>query len=326
MTSQQFIHGIKENAQKLQKHIVYPDATDPRAIEAARIVTDKKIARISLIGNREVMQSIASSKSISLEGIGIVEPRQSPMFIDFTQTFYERRKHKGVSLTEADEQMKHPLYFGAMMVNKGFADGSVAGSISTTGDVIRAGLLCIGMKEGINTVSSFFFILFPDKIYAFADGAVLPDPTAAQLADIAITTAMNYQTLVGDEPRVALLSFSTKGSAEHSLVEKVRTATGIAKQKRPDLKIDGELQLDAAIVSTIAKRKAPDSSIAGEANVLIFPDLNAGNIGYKMAQRLAGAEAIGPIVQGLAKPAFDLSRGCSVDDIVTVTALNAVMG
>ena len=326
MNAQQFLQNITARAQALRRHIVYPDALDPRVLQAARTITDKSIADISLIGSVEKIRATAEEQSISLDGIQILDPQHSAHFPSFAERLYERRKHKGMTREDAEAQMLHPLYFGAMMVGSGNADGSVAGSLSTTGDVIRAALLCIGTQEGISSVSSFFFMLFPEKVYAFADCAVLPDPSPEQLADIAITTALNYTQLMNEPARVAMLSFSTKGSAEHPLVEKVQRATAIAREKRPDLAIDGELQFDAAVIPSIGKKKAPQSAIAGSANVFIFPDLNAGNIGYKMAQRLGGAEAIGPIVQGLRKPAFDLSRGCSVDDIVTVTAFNAVMG
>jgi phosphate acetyltransferase len=222
--------------------------------------------------------------------------------------------------------MTNPLFFGSMMVREGLADGSVAGSISTTGDVLRAAIQVIGLAENITVVSSFFMMIFPQQLFSFADCAVVPNPTPEQLADIGASTADNHKRLTGEQARVAMLSFSTKGSATHEHVEKVQQATAIIKKKRPDLLVDGEMQLDAAIVPKVGQSKAPGSPIAGKANVLVFPDLDAGNIGYKLAQRLAGAEAIGPVVQGLRKPAFDLSRGCSVNDIVSVAAINAVVG
>jgi len=320
------IDDIKTKARQLKKHIVLPDAMDERAIQAARIIVDEKIAAISLIGSEEAIRSKAQHLNVSLEDIHIVDPEKSEKLSDFVQTYFNLRKAKGMQQEQAQTALKQPLFFGAMMVREGLADGSVAGSISTTGDVLRAGIQIVGLPEGITVVSSFFLMIFPKVIYSFADCAVVPDPTSEQLADIAISTAENHRKLTGEEPRVALLSFSTKGSASHALVEKVQKATLLVKQKNTNLVVDGELQLDAAIVPSVSSKKAPGSPIAGKANVLVFPDLNAGNIGYKLTQRLAGAEAVGPIIQGLKKPCYDLSRGCSVNDIVSVVAINSVAG
>ncbi|HOV99138.1 MAG TPA: phosphate acetyltransferase [Bacteroidota bacterium] len=320
------IADIKQKAKSLKKHILLPDATDERAIQAARIITDEKIATITLVGPQTEILTKAKNLGVALDGINIVDPEESKDLESFIKIYYELRKSKGMTYEEASKIMRRSLFFAAMMVREDLADGSVAGSLSATSDVLRAGIQIIGMPPEISVVSSFFLIVFPEKVYTFSDSGVVPDPTVEQLADIAISASGNHRRLTGEDPRIAMLSFSTKGSASHPKVEKVQKATALVKQKRPDLIVDGELQLDAAIVPEVAQRKAPGSPVEGKANVLIFPDLDAGNISYKLAQRMAGADAYGPIVQGLKKPFFDLSRGCSADDIVTVTAINVVAG
>jgi phosphate acetyltransferase len=320
------LEEIKEKAKKNKKHILLPDAIDDRAIQASRIIVDEGIANVSLVGNEAQIREKAEKLNVKLNGVFIVDPEKHSKLQDFTNEFYNLRKAKGMTIVEAGNVMKDPLFYAAMMIREKMADGSVAGSISTTGAVLKAAIQAIGMAEGISIVSSFFLMVLPEKLYAFADCAVVPNPDHNQLADIAISTAINFRKLTGEEPRVAMLSFSTKGSAKHELVDKVVKATEIVRKKQPDLLVDGELQLDSAIVPKVASQKCPNSPLKGEANVLIFPDLQAANIGYKLTQRLAKADAVGPVIQGLKQPAFDLSRGCSVSDIVNVVAINSVMG
>ncbi len=319
------MESIKEKASVRKKAIVLPESHDERVLRAAEILTKNGICGVITLGDENKIREDAQNYGVELQGVRIIDPVKSETLSDFANMFYNLRKHKGVTIEDAREIMKRDLFFGSMMVGQGMADGSVAGSVASTGDVLKAAFQCVGMPEGISIVSSFFLMIFPEKVYSFADCAVVPNPDASQLADIAVTTADNHKKLTGEEPYVAMLSFSTMGSAKHELVDKVVEATKIAKEKRPDLNIDGEMQFDAAIIDKIGKKKAPESTVAGRANVLVFPDLQAGNIGYKIAQRLGGAEAVGPVVQGLKKPLFDLSRGCSVDDIVNTSAISALM-
>ncbi len=325
MSDLELLKQIREKAKTRKKTVVLPESHDERVLKAAEIIVKENLASVITIGNEEEIRAKARELGVNLAGVRIIEPEKSDKFNDFANYFYNLRKHKGITYEQAKETMKKDLFFGAMLVRENFADASVAGSTASTGDVLRAAFQVVGMREDVSIVSSFFLMVFPDRTFSFADSAVVPAPTSEQLADIAITTAENHKILTGEEAYVAMLSFSTKGSAKHESVDKVIEATKLAKEKRPDLHIDGELQFDAAIVDSVGRRKAPDSEVAGRANVLIFPDLNAGNIGYKIAQRLGGAEAVGPIVQGLKKPLFDLSRGCSVEDIVNTAAIACLM-
>ncbi|MBI5266292.1 MAG: phosphate acetyltransferase [candidate division Zixibacteria bacterium] len=326
------ISHIKEKAKAKQRRVVLPEGTEPRMIEAtAKLLAEKIVAGVTLLGDEQEVGNLLKRYNVSRTGVEIINPAGASDLSSFVEEFMELRKAKGITKPMALEAMQSPLYYGAMMVRRDLADASVAGAISTTGDVLRAAIQTIGLAPGINTVSSSFIMTMPEyrgvrnKVFMFADCAVLPNPTAEQLASIAVSTAWTMATLVGEEPRIAMLSFSTKGSASHADVEKVVAALEILKRTHPALKIDGEFQVDAAIVPEVAKKKAPGSAIAGDANVLIFPDLDAGNIGYKLTQRLANATATGPIIQGLAKPANDLSRGCSVNDIVDVVAIATLL-
>lgn len=321
---------LLEAAKADRKKIVLPEGSEERTIKAAFYIQREKLAFPILIGNKEEILNKASSFDIDLSGIEIVDPEKSERLNAYIEAFYELRKNKGMTIGKAEKIVRDPLYFGTMMVKLDDADGMVSGAIHTTGDLLRPGLQIIKTAPGVSVVSSFFIMEVPNSEYGedgmllFSDCAVNPCPSEDQLAAIAIATAETAKNLCKMEPRVAMLSFSTMGSADNDLVTKVRNATTKAKEERPDLLIDGELQLDSAIVREVADQKAPESKVAGNANVLIFPDLQAGNIGYKLVQRFAKANAIGPICQGFAKPINDLSRGCSYEDIVKVVAITAV--
>lgn len=321
----EFLQSILEKASKRRKTIILPESSDERVLKAAEVLTKKNIVSVITLGKEETIRADAEKLGIDLSGVRIIDQEKSDKLGDFTNIYYNLRKKKGITIEQARETLKRNLFFAAMMVKEGMADGSVSGSISSTGDVMRAGIQCIGMPEGISIVSSFFLMVKPEKVFSFADCAVVPNPDAKQLADIAISTADNHKKLTDEEPYIAMLSFSTKGSAQHEHVDKVIEATKLIKEKRQDLKVDGELQFDAAVIDSVGTRKAPGSDVAGIANVLIFPDLDAGNIAYKIAQRWGKAEAVGPMVQGLKKPFFDLSRGCSVEDIVNTAAICTLM-
>ncbi|CDI49329.1 phosphate acetyltransferase [Clostridium tetani] len=321
---------IWAKAKANKKKIVLPEGEEERNIEACSKIIENAIADVVLVGNPERIKKIANKLGVNVDGAEIVDPETSDKTADYAKALYELRKHKGVTIEKAEKIIRDPLYFGTMMVQKNDVNGMVSGAIHTTGDLLRPGLQIVKTAPGTSVVSSSFIMMVPgskfgnEGLLLFADCAVNPNPTAEDLASIAISTAETAKNLCGLDPKVALLSFSTQGSASHDLVDKVVTATKLAKEKRPDLAIDGELQLDAAIVKSVADLKAPNSKVAGKANVLVFPDLQAGNIGYKLVQRFANAEAIGPITQGFAKPINDLSRGCTSDDIVNVVAVTAV--
>lgn len=320
-----FINDIKTKAKLLKKTVAFPDAEDVRTLSAAIALKDEGIAKPVLVGNNEKIIALAQDNGLDIAGIEILDPEQSQFLQKFAGLLYEKRKVKGMTEQEALEYVKQPIYFAGYLLETDIVDVVVGGNVSATGDIIRAAIYTVGVAPGISIVSSYFIMAKDEKLLCFADCAVNPDPDEKQLADIAISSAMNFQSVAGVEPKIAMLSFSTKGSAEHPLVDKVVNATNIVKEKAPDLLVDGEMQVDAALVESIGERKCKDSPVAGKANVLVFPDLNAGNIGYKLTQRLAGFDAVGPIVQGLAKPYCDLSRGCSVDDMINVAAICCLM-
>ncbi len=323
-----FLDKIKQLARSDKKTIVLPEALDIRTLQATEEILKDDLANIILIGNKAEIDNVANGLNISKATI--IDPASYDKIDEMADILVEVRKSKGLTKEEAFDLLKKPLFFGVTLVKMDLADGMVAGAVNSTADVLRPALQIIKTSEGTNVVSTFFLMVVPDceygenGIFAFADCGLNQNPNSEQLASIAVDTAKSFEALVKTEPVVAMLSHSTMGSAKHEHVDKVIEAVKIAKESAPNLKVDGELQLDAAIVPNVGSAKAPNSEVAGKANVLVFPDLDAGNIGYKLVQRLAKAEAYGPVTQGIAKPVNDLSRGCSFDDIVGVVALTAV--
>lgn len=325
-----FIDEIKNRARKEIKTIVLPEASDIRTIEAASEALKEKIANIILLGDEEKINKLAEDNNCDISKAIIINPDNSTKYDEYVKKFYELRKEKGMTIEKAKQLMLDPVYFGMMMVKLNEADGLVSGAIHSTSDTLRPALQILKTAPGTKLVSAFFVMVVPNcefgenGTFVFGDSGLNENPDADKLSEIAISSAKSFEELTGKKSKVAMLSYSTKGSAHSELTEKVIEATRLAKEKKPDLAIDGELQLDAAITPEIAKSKAPDSTVAGYANTLIFPNLDAGNIGYKLVQRLAKAEAYGPLCQGIAKPVNDLSRGCSSKDIVGVIAITAV--
>ncbi len=324
----QFIESIKQKAKKQNKTIVLPESSDERTLFAADTIISEGIARIILVGEREeILKAAAKHKLKSIEQASIIHPEQFEEKETYAEQLYQLRQHKGITKSQALALVQDPLYLATLLIKNGVADGEVAGAMNATANVLRPAFQIIKTMPGISVVSGAFLMIMKEShwgehgIIVFADCAVHPDPDSRELAEIAVMTARTTRAIVGVEPRVAMLSFSTKGSAKHPMADRVIEATRLAKEMEPALLIDGELQADAAIVESIGKSKAPGSQIAGKANVLVFPTLEAGNIAYKLVQRLAGAEAVGPVLQGLAAPINDLSRGCSVNDIVNLVAI-----
>jgi phosphate acetyltransferase len=316
---------IRERAALARRTVVFPDALDVRTLEAVVTLAREGTCIPMLVGNTQQIVDLADASGVAISGIRIVDPDRAFDIGECTELLLQRRSSKGLTPEVAAATARQPLMYAGWLVASGHADAAVAGSLSTTADVVRAGLWTIGLADGCNTVSSYFLMALGEKTLFYTDAGVVPAPTVTQLVDIASAAADNYQAVTGDAPRCAFLSFSTKGSAAHPLVDHVRDAAEMFAQRRPDIVSDGELQADAAIVPSVAARKAPLSPLHGQANVLVFPDLNAGNIAYKLTERLGGATAVGPIIQGLAKPYCDLSRGCSSEDIRHVAAIAALM-
>lgn len=325
-----FIDQIKERAKKEIKTIVLPEATDIRTLTAVDKICREEFAKVVLIGNKDEIASFAKENNLSISKAQIIEPAKSEKYEEYVNYFYELRKAKGVTLDQAKQTILEPIYFGMMMVKQGDADGLVSGACHSTANTLRPALQILKTKPGTKLVSTFNLMVVPDceygekGIFVFADTGLNQHPNSDELSEIAISSAKSFKQLVGTEPVVAMLSYSTYGSAKAEEIDKVAEATRLAKEKAPDLLVDGEMQLDAAIIESVGASKAPGSKVAGRANTLVFPDLDAGNIAYKIVERLAKAEAYGPLCQGVAKPVNDLSRGCKADDIVGVVAITAV--
>jgi len=316
------LESMKQKAAAKNKRIVLPEGEEPRIIHAAELITKEKIAKVTLLGDEKVIRD--KCPDVDLTGVRIINPKTEKVE-EYSEILYNLRKNKGLTKEQAVELTKDYMYYGTLLMKAGEVDGMVAGAINPTSATMRPALQVIKAAPGITTVSSFFLMVMPDDTsYIYSDCGLNPAPDAKQLADIAITSAQTTVDLLGKEPRIAMLSFSTKGSAKHESIDKVIEATEIVKKARPDLIIDGELQVDAALVPEVQKLKAPGSPVEGKANILIFPDLNAGNIAYKLTQRLANAIALGPVCQGLDKPVNDLSRGCTAEDVVSVAAITVL--